>query len=198
MEIESRQFQITEKNGTLCGYASVYSVPYDCGDFLEIIAPGAFKRELERTDLDVAAQIEHKGGLDVIGRTTNGTLQLSSDKTGLYYCVSKLPDTQTGRDILTLVRDGYIRKSSIQYSVVSQTWDFTGSKPTRTITDCKLYDVAPVSIPASPSTSCYVRAKEEYEQAKQVPAVVETPADDISARLKKKIDAMKEKPRLYK
>lgn len=198
MEIEVRKFQVEEKGGTICGYASVYGVAYNCGDYAEIIARGAFDDELKRPDLDVVAQIEHEGGLNVIGRTTNGTLELRSDHKGLYYCCSKLPDTQTGRDILTLVKDGYITNSSIQYAVVAQTWDFTKPLPVRTVRKVKLLDVAPVSIPASPTTSAFVRAKADHEKSLVTPPVPTNKMEDMAKSLDEKIQSTREGPRKYK
>src|SRR5690606_39354727 len=53
-------------------------------DLVEVIRPGAFDETLAEKP-DVSARVQHQGGLMAIGRTTNGTLRLKTDKQGLQY-----------------------------------------------------------------------------------------------------------------
>jgi len=70
------------------------------------------------------------------------------------------PDTQAGRDALTLVRGGYVDQMSFAFSVRSDQWskDAAG-KPLRRLLDVELDggDVAIVTGPAYPQTTVEVR-----------------------------------------
>ncbi len=142
----------------LVGYAAVFnSLSEDLGGFREQIATGAFDNALAENP-DVSVRVQHEGGITTVGRTTNGTLQLSTDAHGLFYEATP-PDTQAGRDIMTLVSDGYIDKSSFAFSVREggEVWNSEGEIPIRTLTDLDLYDVAPVDGPAYQDTTAEVR-----------------------------------------
>jgi phage head maturation protease len=84
-------------NGTqvLTGYAAVYnrlSLPLREGGsaFREVIRPGAFDRILtrQRGKQDVVALLNHDSNM-ILGRTSSGTLELSSDDKGLRYTVTQ-------------------------------------------------------------------------------------------------------------
>jgi hypothetical protein len=71
---------------TFDGYASVTETPYTMYDFFgpytEVVSAGAFDDTLNRADLDVPLVIAHDQTRR-IARTTNGTLTLGVDDTGL-------------------------------------------------------------------------------------------------------------------
>lgn len=160
----------------ITGYAAVYgSLSNDLGGFREIINPGAFDASLAENP-DVAARVQHQGGLMTIGRTTNGTLKLKADKKGLRYEVTP-PNTQAGRDIVELVRGGYINKSSFAFTLRGRqgdSWDFEATPPVRTLLSVNLHDVAPVDGPAYDDTSVAVRSMEEAKKA--MPEIVDVSA----------------------
>jgi HK97 family phage prohead protease len=131
MSKEERRFHASElrvvktgKATKLCGYASVYnSDSRDLGGFTEQIAPGTFDAVLA-TNPDVRCLVDHDS-TKLLGRTASGTLSLRSDSKGLYYEV-QMPDTQLGRDTLTLCERGDISQSSFGFTVDSapgsETW----------------------------------------------------------------------------
>jgi len=153
--------QIT--NGTIRGVAAVYNrMSNDLGGFREIIRPGAFDRSLREIAAgtrDVDARIQHEGGLSVCGSTANGTLRLFSDSEGLNYELTP-PDTQAGRDLQTMVRDGYLRHSSFAFECGEDQvrWDWTTRPPVVEVMDVDLIDVAPCSRPAYDETTVKVRS----------------------------------------
>lgn len=102
-------------SGQLHGYACVWDTPTTRQNQFpgtEQIARGAFDRALAAGD-DVRATVDHSlGTTGLLGRTSNGTLRLSSDKHGLGYEID-LPDTTTGRDIRELVARGDVRGASV-------------------------------------------------------------------------------------
>lgn len=150
-------------DGAIRGLAAVYnSLSNDLGGFREIIRPGAFDRslrEIAEGKRVVDARIQHEGGLHVCGSTANGTLKIRSDATGLHYDITP-PDTQPGRDLRTLVRDGYLRHSSFAFecSPDNMKWDWTQNPPVVEILDVDLIDVAPCSRPAYDETTVQVRS----------------------------------------
>src|SRR4051794_20783802 len=92
------------------GYAAKYGVLSNMlGDgrarFRERIEPRAFDKALKNAD--TVATINHDVSR-VLGRTTSGTLRLSSDSTGLAF-ECDLPDTSYARDLYTLVKRGDMR-----------------------------------------------------------------------------------------
>jgi uncharacterized protein len=162
----------TRANGTqvLTGYAAVYnrfSLPLREGgsQFREVILPGAFDRILsrQRGKQDVVALLNHDSNF-ILGRTSSGTLELSSDEKGLRYTVSP-PDTQTGRDVLELVRRRDLRGSSFAFAVDSkgERWTSDEQGAVREIRDVSLLaDVSVVLTPAYPASSVAV-AQRSYE-----------------------------------
>lgn len=171
----------TRANGTqvLTGYAAVYnrfSLPLREGGsaFREVIRPGAFDRILnrQRGKQDVVALLNHDSNM-ILGRTSSGTLELSSDEKGLKYTVTP-PDTQTGRDVLELVRRRDLRGSSFAFAVdgKGENWSSDDKGAVREIRDVSLLaDVSVVLTPAYPASSVAV-AQRSYERwlAEQEPA----------------------------
>ena len=147
------------------GLAAAYGKwSLDLGGFREIIEPGAFDRVLSKRKLDVVALFDHEG--QPLGRTTSGTLSLSTDERGLNYEIDP-PDTQLGRDVQTLIRRRDLFGSSFAFTVdpKGEAWsqDEKGNT-TRTIREFSgLYDVSIVTHAAyGPATSVAVRSLERW------------------------------------
>ena len=155
------------------GYASNFDVEYDLGYFKESVARGAFDDVMQD---DVRFLLNHTGA--PLARTTNGTLELSVDETGLKYRAA-LADTQDGRDLYKLIKRGDITQSSFAFTIDNDEW--SEDRSTRTITKIgRLLDTSAVTYPASPSTTVAARnmaaAAQEVEELKseQVAAEPET------------------------
>ena len=155
------------------GYASNFDVEYDLGYFKESVARGAFDEVMQD---DVRFLLNHTGA--PLARTTNGTLELSIDETGLKYRAA-LADTQDGRDLYKLIKRGDITQSSFAFTIDNDEW--SEDRSTRTITKIgRLLDTSAVTYPASPSTTVAARnmaaAAQEAEELKseQVAAEPET------------------------
>ena len=168
-----------DENGlTISGHASVFNEPYELFGFREQVSPGSFKKSIKEGD--IAALWNHDASV-VLGRKRSGTLRLSEDDTGLFYEVD-LPDTQAARDLYTLIKRGDVYQSSFAFEIVKEEWVQPENKndmPLRTIKEVRLYDVSPVTYPASPSTDVDVaRAVRSFAavlgiapQAETVPAL---------------------------
>ena len=176
-DVELRNIEVrAEGDMTITGYASVYDDQYDLGYFTERVAPGAFDGRL---DDDVRLLINHEGM--PLARTTNGTLELTTDGRGLFYRAN-LADTQEGRDLYKLIQRGDITQSSFAFTIDEDEW--TADRKLRTIKRVgRLYDVSPVTYPASPTTTVQARAMAagllDEERAEQVQVTVQVTVTEM-------------------
>lgn len=142
------------------GYASTFNEPYELGSgdgytVREQVDPHAF----DDCDMsDVIMQYDHMGR--VFARTSNKTLDLEVDDTGLLMDRAYLGGTDIGRQLYQEIRGGYTTKMSFGFRVQEDKREITENAETgevdvlRTITKVsKLYDVSAVSLPANPGTS---------------------------------------------
>lgn len=146
------------------GYATVFSTPYELWSMdgytvLEQIDPAAFD-ECEMSD--VIMQYNHEGR--VFARTSNKTLEVKTDDTGLY-TRADLGGTELGSQVYEEISGGYTDKMSFGFKVKEDKREITEDKETgqvtvlRTITKIgKLYDVSAVSLPANDATSISARS----------------------------------------
>jgi len=176
----------------LSGYASVYDVSYpvaggpERGGWNETVQRGAAAGSVAAGD-DVRLLFDH-GGVPM-ARTRSGTLTVRSDDNGVYYSAPSLdgasPLVQT---ITSAVRRGDVDQSSVAFRVLDQSWndDYTE----RTITGMELFDVSPVTYPASEATVVQMntRAVSEVDEpnlVEQIEALVaqliQSEADEIIA-----------------
>lgn len=152
----------------IAGYAAVFNMRSDLlgGYFVEIIAPGAFDDVLAQ---DVRGLFNHDPNY-LLGRTTSGTLRLTTDERGLAYEIDT-PDTQTIRDLVVApIARGDMSGSSFAMLVApgGDTWHEEDGVVIRTIYKvAELRDVGPVSFPAYPDSSAAQRSLNAWKQAQQ-------------------------------
>ena len=176
MELERRDFAFehddelvvesrADGRAAIIGYAAVYNrLSLDLGGFREEILPGAFDKVLnrQRGRQDVVALFNHDSNI-VLGRSSSGTLELSSDDKGLRYVVT--PPVSRA-DVLELIQRRDVRGSSFAFTVDKSGEGFRpgdDGKAVRQIREVSgLYDVGPVLVPAYPATSASV-AMRSYE-----------------------------------
>ena len=132
------------------------------GLWKERIRPGAFTDSLKRGDL-VYALWNHDPS-QVLARNvkpdgSRGGLRMHEDRSGLKVTIRPY-DTPTGREVLTLVREGGIDKMSFAFSVEDEVWSRKDGVDVREITKVRLFDVSPVTFPAYEGTSISARALE--------------------------------------
>ena len=152
------------KTLVLRGHAAVFNrLSHNLGGFREKIAPGAFDKVM---DNDVRAVFNHDINM-VLGRSSAGTLRLSTDDEGLAYEID-LPNTSYARDLHESVKRGDIKENSFKFSVMRDSWaydDETGGE-IRTIEEVsRLMDVGPVAFPAYPDATIAQRSLEDWKQA---------------------------------
>ena len=169
----------------IVGYAAVYNrLSLDLGGGLrEVILPGAFDKVLQRQRgrQDVVAVFNHDINI-VLGRTSSGTLELSSDDKGLKYSVT--PPT-TRADIVELINRRDVKGSSFAFTVSKDGESFTSDAAgaIRNVREVSgLYDVGPVVNPAYPASNSGI-AMRSYEawKASQAEAEVEAAVEETPA-----------------
>lgn len=135
---------------TVSWYASVFdSLSEDLGGFREKIGRRAFTETLQQDD--VRALFNHDPSY-VLGRSTNGTLSMRVDLTGLNASVTP-PDTQWARDLMVSVKRGDVTAGSFGFNVLEDKWgaDEAGNI-IREVKKVRLFDVSLVTYPAYPGT----------------------------------------------
>lgn len=165
-ELERRSFGVELRDASgrpkIVGYAAVFnSWSCDLYGFREKIAPGAFKKTLQESD--VRALWNHDTGM-VLGRSKAGTLSLSEDDKGLLVDIDP-PDSASG--LLETMRRGDVDQMSFGFLVIRDLWeeDRKADTVSRTLLEVQLIEVSVVAFPAYDATSVGVRA---IDQAKEI------------------------------
>lgn len=124
-----------DESGEFSGYAAVFGNEDDGHD---IIQKGAFTKTIV-DDFDRIKILSQHESYDLpIGKP----LELREDEKGLYI-KGKISNTQKGRDILTLMRDGVLNELSIGYDAVGV--EFDGKTGVRYLKEIKLWEVSIVT-----------------------------------------------------
>ena len=158
---------------TLVGHAAVFdSRSQSLGGFHEVIQRGAFRKVLAQRGLDVLGLWDHDPAR-LLARTTNGTLTLREDPTGLYYEMQVPGGVSYAEDLRILVEGGFINKSSFAFRVSDgQSWseDQQTGELLRTITQFDtLADVSVVGTPAYRATDASVERDLEADTESATP-----------------------------
>ena len=163
VDVRSNELRFTEvrfdiKDHKLSGYAALFNqTSENFGGWVERIAPGAFAESLKETR-DIRALWQHDAAY-VLGRTTNGTLSVAEDATGLLTVITP-PDTQWARDAVESIRRGDVNQMSFGFRVPEggDRLDKRGDLLVRTVLRAQLIEVSPVTFPAYVQTSVSVRS----------------------------------------
>jgi len=167
----NRNVEIIDSSGAnvITGYSAVF---YRAGDpdtqfeispgVFERIMPGAFDRAIREDD--VYALFNHQES-EVLGRNKAGTCKLTVDDIGLHY-EARLPDTQTARDVKTLIDRGEVTGSSFAFEIGDENRRFEDNAQILEITEVKpLFDVGPVTFPAYRATTA--QARKSFSESRQ-------------------------------
>lgn len=124
-----------DDTGEFSGYAAVFGNRDSGGDIIE---KGAFSKTI-REDFDRIKILSQHNDCELpVGKP----LELREDEKGLYIR-GKISDTQKGRDILTLLRDGVLTEMSIGYDAVA--FDFDSKQGDRHLIEIKLWEISIVT-----------------------------------------------------
>jgi HK97 family phage prohead protease len=141
---------------TFGGYAAKFNTQSkNLGGFIERIDPGFFNKSRGDGWPDVIARYNHDDNM-LLGTTNAGTLRLDVDNVGLFYDVDP---PQSRSDVYELVERGDVVKSSFAFQMFEDDWAASDQGfPMRTLVSGKLFDVAPVNVPAYDDTSVGLRS----------------------------------------
>lgn len=157
------EFSTREADGNLYieGYFAVYNSQYWLwDDAYETIDPGAFDLA---NDTDVRALTNHETTL-VLGRTTAGTLTLSTDEKGLYGVITINQNDQDALNTYERVKRGDVSQCSFGFDILDQEVEVHEGMPTVWhIRKVKLYEVSVVTFPAYEETGVTARKAELAE-----------------------------------
>lgn len=177
MDRERRHLQLPltietrgEGKSYIAGYAAKYNVRSTLlGNFREEIKPGAFDRALREQSHPVVALWNHDSN-QVLGSTRSGTLEVTTDDTGLRYSV-EIPDTTLGRDLSVLIGRGDVWGSSFAFTIAGrdgESWAEEDGQAVRYVHEVEgVYDVSPVLSPAyeDATASVVMRSYERFLQS---------------------------------
>lgn len=159
--VEYRDAGNGEKKPVISGYAAVFnSESRILNGFVETIHPRAFDDVLS-TNPDVIGVFNHDRNL-LLGRTSNGTMKLTTDAYGLRYEISPNEKTSIGKDVVEWVKDRTVVGSSFAFAVrkdgTGDSWqrgqDGMQRREVRNV--ALLEDCGPVVRPAYPAASVVV------------------------------------------
>lgn len=163
----SARFEVREPEGessliAFTGYASVAESPYEMYDFFgpysEVMAAGAFAQTLA-SNPDVPLVLQHNP-LQRIASTSNGTLQLSEDDTGLLAKAQLDPEDRDVQYIVPKLRSGLIGEMSFRFTITSSQWSPDYEELRVNSVDIDRGDVSIVGFGANPLTSAELRSKD--------------------------------------
>lgn len=160
-------FQVVEGGDglTLEGYAAVFNVPTRInsweGRFDELIAPGAFKRTIDRKGPSgIRLQFNH-GQDSMFGELPIGAIEeLREDARGLYVR-ARLHNNWFTEPIRDAIASGSVSGMSFRFKVHDEEIDTSGDVDLRTIREIELFEAGPVVWPAYPETTVAVRSAEQ-------------------------------------
>ncbi|MBJ7535437.1 HK97 family phage prohead protease [Rhodomicrobium vannielii ATCC 17100] len=154
MERRASLLEMRARGRRLEGYAATYGTEARIGDFLEVIAPGAFRDTIKGRD--ILAMVDHDSGR-VLGRTRSGTLRLSEDSKGLAFDLD-LPQTMLASDILALAERGDLGGMSFAFTIPTGGEAWHGQR--RTLSRVTLHEISVVSAwPAYDGTTVAARGR---------------------------------------
>ncbi|MEY8521741.1 HK97 family phage prohead protease [Lachnospiraceae bacterium 38-10] len=126
---------VDEESGEFSGHAAVFDNVDDGGDIIE---PGAFSRTIKENFDRIKILSQHNDCDLPIGKP----IELREDDKGLFVR-GKISDTQKGRDVQTLLKDGVLNELSIGYDAI--TFDFDSDKGVRHLKEVRLWEISIVT-----------------------------------------------------
>lgn len=167
--LKMQDAQVRERDGAryLEGYFAVFNREYAvCHNWMETIAPGAFRAFLE-SGKDVKVLWNHNHDI-VLGSTAAGTATLREDDVGLWGSVLINEKDQDAVNAHARVERGDVDGCSFGFDIGAweEAWD--GDEYRTVILEVDpLYEVSPCTFPAYTDTSISARAQQSMEEARQ-------------------------------
>lgn len=160
--LEYRESGAGPEYRTVVGYAAVWdAMSEDLGGFREVIKRGAFTDALAAGE-DIRFVIGHDMDT-VMARTSNGSLELSEDDTGLRVWARIALDDPDAQRLDAKLRSGAMSQMSFAFTMppdgAGERWDYSAGTPVRSVERvAALYEVSAVGAPAYSATALAARA----------------------------------------
>jgi HK97 family phage major capsid protein/HK97 family phage prohead protease len=152
--------------GTMVGHFSMFDSPYEInswmeGNFIERIAPGAFKRTIKNRSGETPIRVLLEHGFDpTVGDKPLGVPQVLEERDGGGYAETPLFDTSYNRDLAPALAAGAYGQS-FRFQVLRDEWNDepepSDTNPRgiaeRTIKEVRMIEFGPTVFPASPATN---------------------------------------------
>ena len=138
-----------------------YAVVFNTIEHGEMIKDGAFTKTLQEHP-DIKAYWGHDRNV-ILGRTTNGTLSLTQDDTGLYVEITPNMDTTWGRDAMAAISRGDVTQMSFGFTPIKEEKAVVDGDVVYIVKEARLYEVSPVAEPWYSATTADVRDNGEAE-----------------------------------
>lgn len=162
MELRSQETALTSDSSslTVSGYVNVPGqlsevLRSGAKQFRERIAPGAFKRAIERAK-DIHFLVEHNDK-QILSSTRNNSLQLREEDKG-FFMSAEISPTTYGKDSFQLVKDGILQNLSFGFRSLKDSWTQVNGMAIRTVEDLELYEISLVRDPAYTQSSIQARS----------------------------------------
>jgi len=161
---------------TLAGYAAVFArLSQNLGGFVEEVAPAAFTTTLS-SGRNVLGAVNHDVS-QLLATTDSGTLELSTDATGLRYGMLLDLDDPDAVRAAAKVRTGKLQGSSFAFTTRDDAWGTTEQGfPLRTLLAVELHELGPVANPAYLDTA----ADGAQVALRSLAAFVDLPLDQVT------------------
>lgn len=148
------------------GYASAYERSYEMWDLFgpydEVVTAGAGEVSLKTPNLDVPLALQHQQ-LHRIARTTNGSLFLTEDDTGLRSLAPELDPADLDVQLVApKLRSGLLDEMSFAFRIIEGVWSPDYTEYRINAYDIHRGDVSIVGFGANPHTSGGLRATPDY------------------------------------
>lgn len=152
--------------GTMVGHFSLFDSEYEInswfeGNFIERIAPGAFKRTMKNRSGETPIRVLLEHGFDpTVGDKPLGVPAVLEERDGGGYHETPLLDTSYNRDLAPALAAGAYGQS-FRFQVLRDEWDEEPEPsdsnpkglPERTIKEVRIIEIGPTVFPASPATN---------------------------------------------
>lgn len=159
------------------GYASVTEHAYDMwdvfGPYSEIVSAGAFEKTLAASPTVEFALNHGRGGGASMARTSNGTLDLVEDETGLRYDAYVDPRRTDVKDMLLALERGDLVEASFKFRIDAGRWSPDYEEYQINAADIDRGDVSAVNFGANPAATSGLRAQQLPHVARTRAVVVD-------------------------
>jgi len=146
---------------TLEGYAAVFNSPTRIadygGEFIEEIAPGAFKRSINASK--PVMQFDH-GQHPLIGSLPIASIRSLREDTHGLFVQARIFNNWLTEPLRDAIREQAISGMSFRFSVIKDAWSTAGKDKVRTLKEVRLYELGPVVHPAYSDTTVALRSLE--------------------------------------